>query len=150
MSEPQKQIEDVLKWLDSLRMATTREEAWFLTNDEQPAQAYRAIRHLREALRIAEQERDQLKEANRTLSHQLDRRASGADPLTRQLIAERDALLSARDRLVQAWRKDAEANRQTVTRYDEPLSVASHAALQAIARQLDLCADALAQIGAPR
>ena len=35
---------DVLDhWLESLRMATTREETWLLTNDEQPKQAHEIV-----------------------------------------------------------------------------------------------------------
>jgi hypothetical protein len=39
-----------------------------------------------------QQERDTLRESNRTLSHQLERRADGMDALTQGLIAERDSL----------------------------------------------------------
>ncbi len=79
----------------SLRMNTG--EIWRTTLDE------------RDALK---READELRERNRVISHQLERRAQGRDDLTQTLMAERDGLLTENKRL----KREAEAREQEAFR----------------------------------
>ena len=97
-------VEILLRWIESLQMATTREEAWLLTNQDQPKQADAIVRailnELVEATDAAESWQKNYDSANGARRQ--------AEDLVKSLSAAHASHLQQLRELVQEWRRDAD------------------------------------------